>query len=207
MSDTYNDIAKSITEITLSVLAVLLPFLAVKIKNKLTKKRKLWFERTHTNQWSRKVFEDIVELRLATKADRSYVLLRSNGTAYYNGLKGDHLTMVYESLEKGISPMLPTAQKVPVHFFEDSVVLCDKQGQLKVVTADIHEGSYFKADLESHGTVVGYCVPIRKCPNSIPEGYVGLCYLDDVDEAHDQPILDEMKSYATMIGLELRVNK
>lgn len=206
MTDTQDTILKSITEIGLSILAVILPFLAVKIKNTLTKKRKLWFDRTHANQWSREVFESVVELRVNTGADRAYVLLRSNGTSYYNGLKGDHVTMVYESLDHGVSAMLPTAQKIPVHFMEDSIYNCDKEGQLKVITSTLHDGSHFKADLQSHGTVVGYAVPMKKCKDSLPEGYVGLCFLDQ-PKLEDEKMFEHLKYHSARIGQLLRVKK
>lgn len=206
MDEIQNSLLKFSTEISIAVLSVIAPFLAKKAKTYLLKKKKEWFDKTHANQWSREVFESIVELRMNTKADRAYVLLRSNGTSYYNGLKGDHLTMVYESLDHGVSAMLPLAQKVPAHFMEDSVTICDKEGQLKVITDKLHDGSYFKADLQTHGTKVGYCVPMRKCPNSIPEGYVGLCYLDEPIEL-DEKIFEHLKYHAARVGQLLRVKK
>ncbi len=206
MNETQKDLLKTATEIILVILSAVLPAVATKLKNKILKKRKDEFVKTHNTPWSKEVFEDVVELRLNTHADRAWVLLRSNGTSYYNGLKGDHLTMLYESLESGVSGILPRTQKIPIHFFEDSVSIADKDGFVKVVTDKLIESSFFRADLEDKGTILFFGVPMRKCEDSIPEGYVGVSFLIEPDLT-DEYVISTLKHSAAIIGSALRVNK
>lgn len=207
MIENSKDLIKIFTDAFIAILSAAVPFLALKLTAKIKKKRKEWFERTHNNQWNRQVFESIVELRTKTNADRSYVAMRSNGTSYYNGQKGDHLTMVYESLEKGVSGLLTETQKIPVHFYEDTIQIADKQGFVRINTDELTEGSAFRAIIEQHGTEVMAMAPMRVCSNSIPEGYIGLCFLDKENAPSDEELAHLLKEYAGQIGLTLRVKK
>lgn len=207
MTENQSNLLKAIGEFLVVILSAVVPLWGRRIKNRIAKKKKEVFDKSHSNQWSREVFELAVELRMKTNADRSWIMLRSNGTAYYNGLKGDHLTMVYESLEKGITGVIQDTQKIPVHFYEDTVELADRYGFVKIVTDNLIDGSYFKAKIESHGTRSFYMVPLRQNTNSLPEGYIGISYLDNVSTIDEQDLADLLKDYSGIVGLLLRVQK
>ncbi len=207
MTDNQNTFLKAIGDFLMVVLTAVVPIIGLKIKERLAKKKKDLFDKAHANQWSREVFELTVELRMKTNSDRAWVMLRSNGTAYYNGLKGDHLTMVYESLEKGVMPIVQDTQKIPVHFYEDTIEIADRYGIAKIETNKLIDGSYFKAKIESHGTTLFYMVPLRQNTNSLPEGYVGISYLDNINSVSEEDLTDLLKDYAGIVGLLLMVHK